>query len=577
MKKVFKMFAAAIAIAFAAVACDPAQNEEIVPDEATYAIFTEAYNALTDQYSTNTAATILNTVYGDEKYAAVVEKYTPVFTAIEAKIKDLKTTADAFYADNVLADHIEELKAAILDLKVELAKAVVDFGAEITAIDEAYAAEQALIAANDAAYEQFAAEYESLQQEYTTVYMATIANSAYEAAAYEAVLDEYYEKINVINNHIAALATEAEASYEARTLATDLESIVAKFAGIRTELADFQAAFEAAISEVVLFSMEIEVNDITSNTAVVTFKPSDDTTYYLPSIETSWFEDYEGDLAALAQADLDYWSGRYGTSYAQYGYDSFEELFFDALACQGEYEWDMDGECDPETTYHAYAFAINPDYTVGSEVFSKDFTTEALSVKFYGTAVWHDVFVSSIFDMEGEVIDMPCDVYTDTSTPGVFYFDSPYNYANIASWFQSTPEEMKQYTGNWKRVMISIDCSNPASVVMPVQELGVSMSSSYGFTAGGMYYDYPTYDNYGTYADNTITFVGDGATKYVYWSMANYSKGAIKVSKLAEDFTVTITPGGQSVAPEFVKSNKVAKISTARFGAKNSNFKMIAR
>lgn len=135
MKKVFKMFTAAIALAFAAVACKPAQPE-IVPDEATYAIFTEAYKALTDQYNANTAATILNTAYGDEKYAEVVAKYTLVFSTIETKIKDLKATADAFYADNVLADHIEELKAAILDLQAELEKAVEDFGAEITAIDE---------------------------------------------------------------------------------------------------------------------------------------------------------------------------------------------------------------------------------------------------------------------------------------------------------------------------------------------------------------------------------------------------------------------------------------------------------
>lgn len=128
------MFAAAIAFAFVAVACD-SSHDEIVQDEATYAIFTEAYNALTDQYSTDTAATIRNTAYEAEQYAAVVDSFTHVFTAIDSKIKYVKATADAFYAINVLADHIEEVKADIFDLKVELEKTVADFDAEITAID----------------------------------------------------------------------------------------------------------------------------------------------------------------------------------------------------------------------------------------------------------------------------------------------------------------------------------------------------------------------------------------------------------------------------------------------------------
>lgn len=316
-----------------------------------------------------------------------------------------------------------------------------------------------------------------------------------------------------------------------------------------------QAAYKEDIK------IDITVTDITSSSATIKFTCSNPNVYFLPSCESTWFEGYSDNLADLAQADLDYWESKYGESYANYGFSSYHDLFFTGLCVQDEYEDTF--ELEANTTYHAYAFVVNDDYTVGSDVFYVDFTTEDLNYQFYGTAVWHDTFVSTVFNMEGMDLDMECDVYTDPSTPGVFYFDSPYNYANIAPWFDSTPEEMKQYTGNWKRTWLSIDVSDPAEVVVPFQELGCNMNSQYGWISGGFAGGY-TVDSYGVYdaANGTITCDADGSRK-VLWAMSKYSEGATKASTLAEDFVVTITKGGSPIYPGSVAPASVRKEKTA--------------
>lgn len=305
----------------------------------------------------------------------------------------------------------------------------------------------------------------------------------------------------------------------------------------------FRAQLTPALNPV---TFSITHSNITYNSADFTIRATPSTVhYYADLVQSSVIASYGASF--VASTLLNNYAKQYGV-----------EAVYEQICEPGTYNstWE---DLDPETEYTAFAVAVDEELNLVSDVATGSFTTlEEPNRQFYGNAVWHDVFVSTIFNMEGKVIDMPCDVYTDPDTPGVFYFDSPYNYANIASWFGLTPEEMKQYT-NWKRVTIAIDCSDPDAVKMPVQELGVSMSSTYGYVSGGMYYGNATYDNFGTYADNTITFVGDGATKYVYWSMANYSSGQLRVSKLAEDFTVEITEGGSPVYPDAVVATSKAK------------------
>lgn len=169
---------------------------------------------------------------------------------------------------------------------------------------------------------------------------------------------------------------------------------------------------------------------------------------------------------------------------------------------------------------------------------------------FYGKAIWHDALMSVIFDLSDCNLDLVCDVYVDNyRNPSVFYFDSPYNYANIASWFDSTPEEMEQYTGNWSRTTIELNAENPNKVVFDYQELGSCLSSTYGWVSAGFTHG-GSYDSYGVYdaSTQTITFAATGSRR-VYWSMSSYNSGRVTNSKLSDDFVITITKGGTPSYP----------------------------
>lgn len=290
----------------------------------------------------------------------------------------------------------------------------------------------------------------------------------------------------------------------------------------------------------------IQTSEITYNSAKVSYNPSPATVhYYCDCIETELVSTYGLDV--IISSDLSYFVENYGV-----------EAVYEQLCAPGPYSPTYD-ELDAETSYTAFAVAVDENLNLVSEIESKEFTTEAKPERtFYGNAIWHDVFVSAAFDMEGEVLDMPCDVYTSASTPGVFYFDAPYNYANIASWFGITPEELKPYGGNWKRVELSIDCSDPAQCKMAVQDLGVSLSSTFGWVSGGFEFGY-TYDSYGTYEDGVITFDANGS-RYVYYGGAN--KG-LYAKPLEYDFKVTITSGGSPIYPDAEVTNAVTKSTKA--------------
>lgn len=197
-------------------------------------------------------------------------------------------------------------------------------------------------------------------------------------------------------------------------------------------------------------------------------------------------------------------------------------------------------------------------------------------LKYYGTAIWHDVFVDNWFALadNGYNIDFPCNVYRSVIQPNKFYFDSPYNYANIANWFGATPEETKPENENWQRALIEIDCTNPQKVSMPAQNLGVCVSTRYGWFSGGSKLPSGSVLGYGTYADNTITF----DARSIASSMSKYSNGTYYyVGDEGEyTFTVTITPGANPVGPfysledEGTTSNKAPKKVAANRDAQKS-------
>lgn len=278
------------------------------------------------------------------------------------------------------------------------------------------------------------------------------------------------------------------------------------------------------------------------------------------SIESAGYFNKFETAQELADADIEYFKDLYGSTYAKYGFDSVEDLIYNGVCKPGDREMDAD-YIEPSSSYVAYAFALNENLELISDVFALSFTSPAkptTGLEFYGTAIWHDVFVDSWFGLtkEGYNVDLDCDVYVDSAKPGIFYFDSPYWYDNIAGWFDDTPEGMKEYTGNYKEATIEINCSNPNAVSMPRQEFGVSMNpDNYGWFSGG------STGSDGTYKDNVITFVGDKLVK----SMSKYNKGgwyyvsnptAEEADKLI--FTVTITPGGSPIKPASVKESALS-------------------
>ena len=312
-------------------------------------------------------------------------------------------------------------------------------------------------------------------------------------------------------------------------------------------------------------TIDVEVSGITETGALVTMTPSNKTVAYYYAIEQDTYVNSFSSDAELMEAELDYWYAKYGADYADYGYSSFEELFLENFCYVGDVVENSDyvDYLKPSTNYVAYAFAVDEDLTILSETLGKcEFTTldePELDATFLGTAIWHDVFASGVFTMDGVNLDLPVDVYEDNIMPGVFYFDSPYNYANIAGWFDCEPEEMEQYTGNWRKALISIDASNPDKVVFPMQDLGVCLNSSYGWFAAGSIFEGVELST-GTYKDGVISFDG-----YLYTSMSKYNPSD-PWDDMNEDGSFTITmPSSVSGAPVKSFSARQGKLVAKRF------------
>lgn len=317
----------------------------------------------------------------------------------------------------------------------------------------------------------------------------------------------------------------------------------------------------------VVYTFNVDVRDVTTSAATVVCLPSDENVHYLISCEPVGYVNQFASDAELVAADIEYFRGVYGSNYGEYGFSSFEHLFYDGLCVYGNKSVSYNAMNDA-TDYVAYVFAVDDKLNLISDVFKKEFTTEKNTLEFYGNAMWTDVFTKKFFNVE--MVTLPCDVYTDASRPGVFFFDSPYWYNNISSWFGLTPEEMKQYDGNYRQVYIEIDCSSPEAVTFAVQELGYALNpDEYGWYLGG-----GLEGAKGTYSNNTITF--DAAALCA--GMTKYQNGTLypTVSNEGEvTFTVEITPGGSPAKPASValaktKAGHFTKMSAQRIAPAKS-------
>lgn len=124
------------------------------------------------------------------------------------------------------------------------------------------------------------------------------------------------------------------------------------------------------------FKVDIQVSDITYQGALGTFTPSSDkVAYYYDYTESA---DLSGGTdQEYCESVIAYYKKKYGSVYKDYGYASFEEFFLDNFTVTGATKYDTQGELDPETDYAFFAFAVNDDLTIGSELFKTEFKTDA--------------------------------------------------------------------------------------------------------------------------------------------------------------------------------------------------------
>ena len=147
----------------------------------------------------------------------------------------------------------------------------------------------------------------------------------------------------------------------------------------------------------VVYTFNVDVRDVTTSAATVVCLPSDENVHYLISCEPVGYVNQFASDAELVAADIEYFRGVYGSNYGEYGFSSFEHLFYDGLCVYGNKSVSYNAMNDA-TDYVAYVFAVDDKLNLISDVFKKEFTTEKNTLEFYGNAMWTDVFTKKFFN-----------------------------------------------------------------------------------------------------------------------------------------------------------------------------------
>lgn len=264
-------------------------------------------------------------------------------------------------------------------------------------------------------------------------------------------------------------------------------------------------------------SFTITVENVTYKSADITCVPSDETAYFLLSCETASYVDQFTTDADLINADMEYFYKEYGESYAEYKFESYEQLFLKGLCSVGTKEW-TPSPLDPETEYVVYAFAVDAELNpITSTVPKVRFTTEAKPVEnwnFYGKGKYTEGYLSGLFGLDAKQVEV--DIYQDPNNENRFAMFNAYGPEMLVNWMfkeSVTIEQIEAAKGQiWDDTYYSytIDFTT-GEVVMPVQPLGV-IHSKFGAIEAGID---PEYDPNGTYADGVVTLQVKGATVYL--------------------------------------------------------------
>ena len=264
-------------------------------------------------------------------------------------------------------------------------------------------------------------------------------------------------------------------------------------------------------------SFTITVENVTYKSADITCVPSDETAYFLLSCEKAAYVDQFTTDADLIQADMEYFYEKYGESYTEHKYESYEQLFLEGLCSVGTEEW-TPSPLDPETEYVVYAFAVDAELNpITSTVPKVRFTTEAKPVEnwnYYGKGKYTEGYLSGLFGLDAKQVEV--DIYQDPNNANRFAMFNAYGPEMLVNWMfkeSVTIEQIEAAKGQlWDDTYYSytIDFTT-GEVVMPVQPIGF-IHPSYGAIEAGID---PEYDPNGSYADGVVTLQVKGATLYL--------------------------------------------------------------
>lgn len=319
---------------------------------------------------------------------------------------------------------------------------------------------------------------------------------------------------------------------------------------------DFETDLVIPVTQKKLDSVELTIGDVTFEAINFSAVPSDKEMLYIVTYDTpEYVNQFDNDEDFFA-SEIEFFQ------YLATEYKMTLEAVIAELASTGDVEDYF--SVDPDTDVVVYAFGLTSDgSTLLTPIVKCAAKTDAL--KFAGTAIWHDTMIDELFGLtdDGYNVDLPCDVYTYDKAPGHYYFHSPYNFANIAGWFDITPEELYPYNANWTDVYIDLDCSDANAVVYPLQAMGCSLSpNNYGWFLAGGTYQPVEFNSTGVLAGDTITFadpllIGMVATEKIYKvNTAEDNKFNIKI-----DFNAT-----ESVYPSIPEQNSVSSVKGDKVG-----------
>lgn len=330
---------------------------------------------------------------------------------------------------------------------------------------------------------------------------------------------------------------------------------------------DFESEFVVPVSQDKLASIELTIGGVTFNSVDFATVPSDKEMFYIVTYDTPTYVnqfDNDEDFFASEIEFYEYLGSNYGMT--------LEEVI-SRISSVGDVEDYF--VMDPDTEWVVYAYGLTSDGVLLTPIVKQTVHTDAIT--FEGTAIWHDVLIPSVFSGI-PVLDMPCDVYSYDKAPGHYYFHSPYNFANIAAWFGTTPEDMYQYDGNWSDVFIDFDCTNPDAVVFDLQYLGCNLNSNtVGWMIAGSAYE--DYVSAGVMADDTITFAdpllitADLLDKIYYANTDEVDKFTVKIDFNATESVYPPIPGQSSVSSH--KARRINKLISDKTITSNFSVKAV--